>query len=184
MSTALSVSEGPESVPTGVFPYYPGAQCTTTNVDYWNLMYRPGYWFGLGGSILEQPSLSSFGQPTFRTSGGKTTASFTIKPWVWSNGNEPSAAMETLVAQMVGFWLNMDKAESTVRAISTQCKGLVAIEVWHHHLVQLAWAEVDVTRCKRSISASNFGGVGGSATGHTCRCCICRSQVRHRPAAR
>jgi peptide/nickel transport system substrate-binding protein len=111
-STTLNVAFEPDAQPTSVFPFDTAAQCTTDNIDYWNLMYRPGYWFGLGASVTEQPALSSFNSPTITTSDGKTTASFTIKPWVWSDGNGPDASTETLDAQTVAFWLNMDKAES------------------------------------------------------------------------
>jgi peptide/nickel transport system substrate-binding protein len=110
--TTLKVAEPPGVKPSSLLPYYTGAQCYTINIDYWNLMYRPGYWFGLGNSITEQAALSSFDSPTIHTAGGKTTASFKIKPWVWSSANAGGQA-EVLDAQMVAFWLNMDKAQST-----------------------------------------------------------------------
>lgn len=110
--STLSVAEPPGTTPSSLLPYYTGAQCYTINIDYWNLMYRPGYWFGLGSSIAEQPALSSFNAPSIHTAGGKTTATFTVKPWVWSSANT-GGQTETQNARMVAFWLNMDKAEST-----------------------------------------------------------------------
>jgi peptide/nickel transport system substrate-binding protein len=112
-STTLNVGFELDNRPTSVFPFYTSAQCTAVNIEYWHLMYRPGYWFGLGSSVAEQPKLSSFNPPTITTSDGKTTASFTIKPWAWSDANGPGASKETLDAQTVAFWLNMDKAEAT-----------------------------------------------------------------------
>jgi peptide/nickel transport system substrate-binding protein len=110
--STLTVAEPPGTSPSSLLPYYTGAQCYTINIDYWNLMYRPGYWFGLGNSIAEQPALSQFNAPTITTSGGKTTAEFTVKPWVWSSNNA-GAQKETSNAENVAFWLNMDKANST-----------------------------------------------------------------------
>ena len=57
------------SVPTSVFPFYSAAQCTTTNIDYWNLTTRPGYWFGLGRSVAIQPSLSALNPATITPDG-------------------------------------------------------------------------------------------------------------------
>ena len=54
----MTVPYAPGSTVTSVFPYYTGAQCTTVNIDYWNLQVRPGYWFGLGSSLALQPALA------------------------------------------------------------------------------------------------------------------------------
>jgi len=107
-STTLTVAFSPTSVPTSVFPFYTGAQCYTVNIDYWNLMYRPGYWFGLGSSIAIQPALSPLNAPVFSSSGGDTVATITSKGWKWSNG---TGGTETMSARDIIFWLNMDKAQ-------------------------------------------------------------------------
>jgi peptide/nickel transport system substrate-binding protein len=104
INVALPVS----SVVTSTFPFYSAAQCTTTNIDYWNLEVRPGYWFGLGKSVSEQPSLSPLNPATITQTGANTTISFTVKGWKWSNGS----STRTMTAQDVAFWLNMDKAQS------------------------------------------------------------------------
>ena len=104
----LTVSFTPGSVPTSVFPFYSASECTTTNIDYWNLQVRPGYWFGLGKSVALIPSLSPLNLPTVATSGANTTVTFTTKGWTWSNGSGGTATMD---AKDVAFFLNMDKAQ-------------------------------------------------------------------------
>lgn len=109
-SSTLNVPFSPGSVPTSVFPFYDATQCTTTNIDYWNLQSRPGYWFGLGSSILEQPMLSSLETPTFSTVGGKTVATVKTYNWVWSTANT-GGQTQVQDAGSILFWLNMDKAQ-------------------------------------------------------------------------
>jgi len=114
-TTTLTVPWSPGSVPTSVLPFYTGAQCTTTNIDYWNLMYRPGYWFGLGSSISEQSAISSLNEPVYSTSNGDTVVTISTKNWKWTSSNATrlnASNSETLDAQDVIFWLNMDKAQS------------------------------------------------------------------------
>jgi peptide/nickel transport system substrate-binding protein len=105
----LTVAFTPGSVPTSVFPFYSASQCTTTNIDYWNLEVRPGYWFGLGSSVALIPSLSPLNLPTFAVTGANTTITFTTKGWTWSNGTGQTAAMD---AKDIAFFLNMDKAQT------------------------------------------------------------------------
>jgi len=114
-TSVLKVAEPPGTQPSSVLPYYTGGQCYTINIDYWNLQYRPGYWFGLGNSITEQKALSTFNAPVIHTAGGKTTATFTIKPWLWTSANAHGQT-EVVDAQSVAFWLNMDRAESAPTA--------------------------------------------------------------------
>ena len=78
------------------------------NIDYWNLEVRPGYWFGLGNSVAEQPSLSTLNPPTIAASGANTAISLSVKGWKWSNGT----STRTMDAQDVAFFMNMDKAQS------------------------------------------------------------------------
>jgi peptide/nickel transport system substrate-binding protein len=107
--TTLSVAEPPQSVATSDYPFYSPATCTTANIDYWNLAVRPGYWFGLGNSVALQPQLSIFGTPSFGTSGGNTTVTVTIKPWVFSDGAGHTAPVNNAA---VAQFLNIDKANS------------------------------------------------------------------------
>jgi peptide/nickel transport system substrate-binding protein len=111
-SSTLRVPFSPGSFPNSEFPFYSASTCLTVNIDYWNLQSRPGYWFGLGASILEQPTLSSLNQPVFSTSGGKTVATITSKNWVWSNANT-GGQTQTQDAGSILFWLNLDKAQRT-----------------------------------------------------------------------
>jgi peptide/nickel transport system substrate-binding protein len=96
------------SVPTSVFPFYSAAQCTTTNIDYWNLTTRPGYWFGLGRSVSLIPALSTLNPASITTMGLNTTVTFTVKGWEWSNG---AGGTESMTAADVAFFLNMDRAQ-------------------------------------------------------------------------
>jgi len=105
--STLDVALPPGSVPTSTFPFYSAEQCTTTNIDYWNLEVRPGYWFGLGASVSLIPALSPLNAPTIKTVGANTSVSFTTKGWKWSNGSGTSA----MDAEDVAFFLNMDKAQ-------------------------------------------------------------------------
>ncbi len=107
-TTTLTVAEAPTSVPLSNFPFYTATNCLTVNIDYWNLQVRPGYWFGLGKSVALIPALSPLNLPTISASGANTTATFTTKGWKWSNG---SGGTETMDAQDVAFFLNMDKAQ-------------------------------------------------------------------------
>jgi peptide/nickel transport system substrate-binding protein len=108
-SSTLTVASPVGSVPTSVFPFYTANQCTTVNIDYWNLMTRPGYWFGLGRSVAYQPALSVLTTPTYTTTGANTTVSFSVKGWTWSDG---AGGTEVMTAQDVAFFLNMDRAQS------------------------------------------------------------------------
>jgi peptide/nickel transport system substrate-binding protein len=106
--SVLTVPDPPGTFPTSVFPFSSGAQCATTNVDYWDLQARPGYWFGLGNSIALQPSLSPLNAPILTASGANTDVTITTRGWEWSNG---TGGTHTMDAQDVAFWVNMDKAQ-------------------------------------------------------------------------
>jgi len=108
--SVLTDAEGPGAQPTTVLPFYTGGTCETSNIDYWQLMYRPGYWYGLGNSIAEDANLSPLNNPVWGTDGsGNTTATISSKGWDWTNGK---GGTEVLGAQDIVFWLNMDKAQS------------------------------------------------------------------------
>jgi peptide/nickel transport system substrate-binding protein len=105
--SVLTVPWSPGSVPTSTFPFYSAAQCTTTNIDYWNLEVRPGYWFGLGKSVALIPSLSPLNTASITVTGANTTTTFTTKGWKWFNGT----STQTMTAKDISFFLNMDKAQ-------------------------------------------------------------------------
>ncbi len=109
VASTLTVALPPSAVPTSVFPFDTGMQCTTTNIDYWNLDVRPGYWFGLGRSVSLEEALSPLAAPTFVASGENTSVTFSTKGWTWSDG---AGGTETMSAQDIAFFLNLDKAQS------------------------------------------------------------------------
>jgi peptide/nickel transport system substrate-binding protein len=112
--TTLTIPQGIGSNPNSVFPFYSAAQCTTQNIDYWDLTTRPGYWYGFGGSsaktsVTLDPSLSPLGAAHIAVTGANTTATIPVKGWLWSNGAGKTSKMTPLD---VMFWINMDKAQS------------------------------------------------------------------------
>jgi peptide/nickel transport system substrate-binding protein len=104
----VALPPGP-TIPTSVFPFYSAHQCTTVNIDYWNLEVRPGYWFGLGNSVALNSPLSVLNPVSFSTAGGNTVATITTKNWKWSDGAGHTATMD---AQNIAFFMNMDQAQS------------------------------------------------------------------------
>jgi peptide/nickel transport system substrate-binding protein len=102
-----------EPLPTGstvtsVLPFYSGAQCTTTNIDYWDLQVRPGLWFGLGASITYQPQMSPLAPGAVSYVGANTVTSVTSKGWKFSDG---AGHTDTITASNIMFWINMDRAQ-------------------------------------------------------------------------
>lgn len=106
--STLTVAFPPGAVPTSVLPFSTMTNCYAVDIDYWNLMYRPAYWFGLGNSVSVQYALSPFFAPAFKRSGSNTIVTMVSKGWKWTNG---SGGTQTLDAQDINFWLNMDKAQ-------------------------------------------------------------------------
>ncbi|MFI5035913.1 MAG: ABC transporter substrate-binding protein [Acidimicrobiales bacterium] len=101
----ITVAEGPGANPNWIFPYYPGQYCSVANINqFFNEMYRPLYWFGLGGSPAYIPSLSTGNKPVM--SHGNTTATITMKGWKFADG-------QTVNAESVMFYLNMLNADPT-----------------------------------------------------------------------
>jgi peptide/nickel transport system substrate-binding protein len=116
-ASTLTVALPPGTISTSVLPFNTQAQCYAINIDYWNLMYRPGYWFGLGNSVTVQYALSPLNAPSFTDSGSNTTVMITSKGWKWTNG---LGRTETLDAQDINFWLNMDKAQKA-QGVNASC---------------------------------------------------------------
>jgi peptide/nickel transport system substrate-binding protein len=96
-------AEGAQAAPNYIFPFMSLAFFSVTNIsDFQQLMYRPVYWFGQGSQPTLNPSISLASVPKY--SKGNTVATFTLKPYKWSNG-------ETVTAQDVVFWMNLLKVE-------------------------------------------------------------------------
>ncbi|WP_417554863.1 ABC transporter substrate-binding protein [Microbacterium sp.] len=92
----------PATVPNWIWPFSPLADFSVTNSDMQLMLYRSLYWYGDNGKTGVDYSLSLAQKPVF-SNGGKTIT-ITMNPYKWSNG-------ESVTAQDVVFWINMDKAE-------------------------------------------------------------------------
>jgi len=101
----ITYAEGPGASPNYIFPYMGCQFFSVDNINqFQELMYRPLYWFGLGGSAAVVPSLSTGNQPVY--SNGNKTITITMKGWKFADG-------QTINAQSVLFFLNMYKADPT-----------------------------------------------------------------------
>ncbi len=110
----LSIAEGANATPNYILPFYPPSQCTVTNTSQFQvMMYRPLYWFGLGGDAGIQAQLSTGNLPVY--SNKNQTVTLTTKGWKFADG-------QTVNGQSVGFFLNMYQAEPT--EFCTYSKGL------------------------------------------------------------
>ena len=96
----------PNAVPNWIWPFSSLANFSVVNAqNFQNLMFRPLYWFGdAKGGPNVNPQLSLAKLPTFSADG--KTLTIKLKPYKWSNG-------ESLTAQDVVFWINMEKAEKS-----------------------------------------------------------------------
>lgn len=104
-STSITVAEAPGASPNYIFPFMNCSYDTSNNVNYFQrLLYRPLYWYGVGPSIAEAPSLSLANQPVFDKA--RMTATLTVKPWRFANG-------QYLTARSVMFFLNLWVADPT-----------------------------------------------------------------------
>jgi peptide/nickel transport system substrate-binding protein len=99
--TTATWAEAPQATPNFILPFYPAQLCSVNNVEQFQfLMYRPLYWFGVGSSPNENPSLSLGQTPKF--SGDTVTVD--LKNYKWANG-------ESVTAQDVVFFMNIYHAE-------------------------------------------------------------------------
>jgi peptide/nickel transport system substrate-binding protein len=104
-SGTIAYAEAPGANPNFIFPYLGCAYSSVNNINQFQmLMYRPLYWFGLGGSAKFVPSLSLANRPVF--SHGDRTVTITMKGWRFADG-------QVVDAQSVMFFLNMYKANPT-----------------------------------------------------------------------
>jgi len=90
-----------------IFPLVSGAYDTGANIGYAQyLMWRPLYWFGAPGHVGVNFAESLAGPATVTTTGTHTTATVTLKPYRWSDG-------QPVTSRDVKFWFNLLKAEKT-----------------------------------------------------------------------
>ncbi len=85
--------------PSTIFPFTPPERMGIRNLfEFQTLMYRPLYWLGRNGGAGVDYDLSLAEPPQWSSDG--RTATITLKPWKWSNG-------EPICADNVMFWINM-----------------------------------------------------------------------------
>jgi peptide/nickel transport system substrate-binding protein len=88
-----------------IMPLINGANDTGANIGYSEyLMWRPLYWFGRPGHVGVNFAESLAGPATVTTAGTDTTATITLKPWRWSDG-------QPVTSRDVEFWFDLLKAE-------------------------------------------------------------------------
>ena len=101
-SGTLTFAEGAGANPNWIFPYESCQYCSVDNINqFQDEMFRPLYWFGLGGSVTLVPSLSLASSPVY--SHGNRTVTLKLKGWKFASG-------QVVNAQSVMFFLNMYKA--------------------------------------------------------------------------
>jgi peptide/nickel transport system substrate-binding protein len=104
-SSALTFAETPGASPSFISPFAPCAYDAVNNINQFQyLMYRPLYWFGLGGSPAMVPRLSLANPPVLSKS--RTTIILTTKGWRFADG-------QSVDGQSVVFFLNLWKADPT-----------------------------------------------------------------------
>jgi len=112
--SVITIAEGANATPNYILPFYPPANCTVTNTSqFQEMMYRPLYFFGLGGSAALQPTLSTGKLPVY--SNGNKTVTINMKGWKFADG-------QTVNAESVMFFLNMYDAVPS--GFCTYTKGL------------------------------------------------------------
>ena len=101
----ITFAEGPGANPNYIFPYMGCRYFSVDNINqFQEMMFRPLYWFGVGGGVAEVPSLSTALSP--KLSNGNRTSTIVMKGWKFADG-------QTVNAQSVMFFLNMYKADPT-----------------------------------------------------------------------
>ena len=104
-SGTITFAEGPGANPNYIFPYMGCQFFSVDNINqFQTMMYRPLYWFGLGGSSAEVPKLSAGNPPAY--SHGNKTITVKMKGWKFADG-------QVVNAESVMFFLNMYKADPT-----------------------------------------------------------------------
>jgi peptide/nickel transport system substrate-binding protein len=99
----ITFAEAPGASPNYIFPYMGCQYFSVSTINQFDeLMTRPLYWFGLGGSSAVVPSLSLGDQPVFTNS--NRTVTITMKDWKFADG-------QSVNPQSVMFFLNMYKAD-------------------------------------------------------------------------
>jgi peptide/nickel transport system substrate-binding protein len=110
----VNIAESPQTPPNYIYPYDNGKVFSVTNIQFQDTMYRPLYWFGTNDQATVDYNLSLANAPTWSADGKSVT--ITLKPYVWSNGEQVTGAD-------VVFFMNIYKATENSAA---QFGGYVA----------------------------------------------------------
>ncbi len=101
----ITFAEAAGASPNYIFPFMGCAYFSINNVNqFQELMFRPLYWFGVGGSSAFAPSVSLAKPPQF--SHGNRTVTIAMKGWRFADG-------QVVDARSVMFFLNMYRADPT-----------------------------------------------------------------------
>ena len=90
VSGTITFAEGATANPNWIFPYESCQYCSVDNINqFQDEMFRPMYWFGLGGSVSLVPSLSLAYNPVY--SNHDKTVTMKLKGWKFSDGQVVNA---------------------------------------------------------------------------------------------
>lgn len=101
-------AELPGASPNYIFPLASFQYFSVDNLSQFDpLLYRPLYWFGVGGAAKINYKLSVGKTPVWSNNG--TSVTINLNKYMWSNGEQVSG-------RDVAFWINLLKAEKAIWA--------------------------------------------------------------------
>jgi peptide/nickel transport system substrate-binding protein len=106
----FTVAEQPNLQPNWILPFPDPTHLSPTNLPWYEMTYRPLYWFGKNGKTVLNTDKSLAEPPKY--SSDRKTVTIKMKPWKWSNG-------KPITAKNVMFWINMAKANKDKLGIYT-----------------------------------------------------------------
>lgn len=134
-SAVVSMAEQPGAAPNYLFPLAPCQYDSANNVEqFQDLLFRPVYWFGLGGSGALQPSLSMANAPVANKY--RTAFTVTLKGWRFANG-------QVVTGTNLAFYANL--LRSNEAAVCSAAGGQSLADLVHSLVV------------KKSAVTFNFG---------------------------
>jgi len=90
VSGTITFAEGAGANPNWIFPYESCQYCSVDNINqFQDEMFRPMYWFGVGGSVSLVPSLSLAYNPVY--SNNDKTVTMKLKGWKFADGQVVNA---------------------------------------------------------------------------------------------
>ncbi len=95
----VTYAQPPGGAPNFIFPLYPLAYYSGTNIHmFQQMMYPPLYWFGKSGQPVVNYRRSLAGPPVYSNQG--RTVTITLKHQVWSDG-------QPITTRDIQFWMNL-----------------------------------------------------------------------------